>query len=233
MSIAAIGVVLAPGFALADDGQDRAGNPGFFHGMMQFFRGEQPPAPGQMPPRENDGSEGPEASSTDMHRPLPRGEWEHGTSTPGLDDRRHASSTPPRKPEMERDHRIGSTTPDHGPLRPIIKGNGQPIVGGTVSAISGSTLTITNQGGMTYTVDASAAIIVKGHATTTAASILSGDMVVVQGAVSGTAITASSISDIGAGPGKGGGQGESGDRPHLGASVMQGVGSFFGRLFGF
>jgi hypothetical protein len=91
-------------------------------------------------------------------------------------------------------------------------GKMQPGVFGTVSAVDGTTLTVTNNGfpmrrnststasatpATTYTVDASNATIYKGSATSTVSisSIAIGDMVMVQGTVNGTNVTATVIHD--------------------------------------
>lgn len=74
-----------------------------------------------------------------------------------------------------------------------LKGNGQPVVAGKISVISGSTVTITNSGNVTYTIDATSAKIVQGKNTILVAGLKVGDMVIVQGTVNGTAITASTI----------------------------------------
>jgi hypothetical protein len=76
-----------------------------------------------------------------------------------------------------------------------IQGNGQPVVGGTVSTINGSTLTITNSSNVTYTVDTTNAKIVQGKNTISLSSMKIGDLVIVQGTVNGTTITASTIID--------------------------------------
>lgn len=111
-----------------------------------------------------------------------------------------------------------------GGLSPIVQGNGQPVIGGSVSAISGSTLSVaTAQGGITYSVNASSATIYKDHATSSLSAISVGDKVVVQGAVSGTSVTASTIMDHGAAAGV---QSPDSDNDH------PGIGGFFGRLGG-
>lgn len=124
-------------------------------------------------------------------------------------------------------NRGGQEQPEN--KNPIIQGNGQPIVGGTVTAISGSALTITNASNITYSVDATNATIMKGHATSTLSSVATGDNVIVQGVVNGSAITASSIIDSGTAtnataetPAKAGVFG-----------FFRGIGGFFAHLFGF
>jgi hypothetical protein len=105
----------------------------------------------------------------------------------------------------------------------IIQGNGQPIIAGTVSTLSGTTFSVTNNGSATYSVDASSATVVKGNATSTVSNIAVGDHVVVQGAVNGTSVTASSVIDSGAATTGGRGLG----------GFLGSIGSFFQHLFGF
>lgn len=85
-----------------------------------------------------------------------------------------------------------------------------PGVVGTVSAVSGTTLTVTSKGlgksttatATTYTVDASNATVTKAGAASSASAIAVGDTVMVQGTVSGTSVTATSIRDGVGGTGK-------------------------------
>jgi hypothetical protein len=78
-----------------------------------------------------------------------------------------------------------------------------PGVAGNVTAISGTTLTVTRKtrpnatstAATVYTVDASNAQIVKDGATSTIASIATGDTVMVQGTVTGTDVAATVIRD--------------------------------------
>ncbi len=77
-----------------------------------------------------------------------------------------------------------------------------PGVFGTVASVSGTTLTVTSKAGPngtpaagTYTVDASGATVMKNGAASTVSSISAGDMVLVQGTVSGTSVTAKIIRD--------------------------------------
>lgn len=122
----------------------------------------------------------------------------------------------------------------HGSSTPMsnIQGNGQPVVGGNVTAINGSTLTVvTAKGSVTYSVDASNATIDKGNATSSISNIAVGDNVVVQGAVSGTSVVASSVIDQGAPSNSGSGPAamvKGGFRGFMGA-----IGGFFQHLFGF
>jgi hypothetical protein len=114
----------------------------------------------------------------------------------------------------------------------LIQGNGQPVVGGTVASVSGNTFAlITAQGNITYTVDASSATVKRGNATSSVSNITTGDKVVVQGTVSNTSVTASSVIDEGvpAAPASGNESGGQGPRPgFLGA-----LRGFFQHLFGF
>jgi hypothetical protein len=109
-------------------------------------------------------------------------------------------------------------------MPPGITGNGEPVVGGNVTAISGSTLTVTNKSNVTYTIDATNAIVMKGNATSTLSNVATGDNVVVQGTVTGSSVTASTVIDQGA-P-----QTTSGGVVH---SFMGAIGGFFTRVFGF
>ena len=104
-----------------------------------------------------------------------------------------------------------------------IQGNGEPVIAGTVSVISGTTFSVTNNGSATYSVDASSATVVKGNATSSVSSIAVGDHVVVQGAVSGTSVTASSVID----------SGTAGTSGHGVGGFLGSIGSFFQHLFGF
>ena len=123
--------------------------------------------------------------------------------------------------------RFASSTPSS-----IIKGNGEPVIGGSVSALSGSTLTVTNMGNQTYSVDASNAIVEKGNATSSVSAIAIGDNVVVQGSISGTNVTASSVLDQGAEATAGqNGNGEGPGKPMGG--ILGAIGGFFQHLFGF
>lgn len=115
------------------------------------------------------------------------------------------------------------------PKAPAFEGNGQPVVGGTVSEIRGSTLTITNKGNVTYSIDGSNATVVEKGATSTISSIAVGDGVVVQGAVNGTSVTATTILDQGARPTD---SSTNNGEPH-GHGILGAIGGFFHNLFGF
>jgi hypothetical protein len=113
----------------------------------------------------------------------------------------------------------------------LFQGNGEPIVAGTVSSVSSSSITITNKSNVTYTVDVSNAKIIKGNATSTVASIVSGDAVLVQGTINGTSVTASGVIDQAAHP-----QPKDNPGKGLGERVrgfFGGIGNFFSHLFGF
>jgi hypothetical protein len=120
-------------------------------------------------------------------------------------------------------------TPAQSPL----KGNGEPVIGGAVTAINGTTLTVTNKSNVTYMVDASAATIVKDNATSSLSTINTGDNVIVQGAVNGTSVTASSVDDQGgAAPSMSTSTPQNGSAgPHKG--IFGAIGGFFSHLFGF
>lgn len=83
-------------------------------------------------------------------------------------------------------------------------GGGQghaPGIFGTVSAISGNSITVNSKGfgqtptATTYTVDATNATVTKNNAASTVSSIAVGDTISVQGTVSGTNVTATTIRD--------------------------------------
>jgi len=118
--------------------------------------------------------------------------------------------------------------------KPVITGNGEPVIGGAVTAISASTLTVTNKSNITYSVDATSATIQKGNAASTLSSVAVGDNVVVQGTVSGTSVTATSVIDQGA---AGNGAGAPGNQPGGPKGPMGGffgaIGGLFQHLFGF
>ena len=113
----------------------------------------------------------------------------------------------------------------------IIQGNGQPVIGGSVTAISGTTITVANKSNITYTIDASNAVIEKKNAASTLSSITVGDNVVVQGAVNGTSIVASSVIDQGTPNIKN--NSASTTPKNRGGGFFSTVGGFFSRIFGF
>ncbi len=117
---------------------------------------------------------------------------------------------------------------------PAIQGNGEPVIGGAVTSINGTTLTVTNKSNVTYTVDASNAKVEKGSAGSSLSSVAIGDNVLVQGAVNGTSVTASSVIDQGAAP-TSANPSNSAPNAHRGfmGRVFGAVGGFFHGLFGF
>lgn len=81
-------------------------------------------------------------------------------------------------------------------------GGMSPGIFGTVSAASGSTLTIESRGfgqsssAVTYTVDASNATVTKNNTSASLSDIVVGDMVMIEGIVTGNAVTATTIHDV-------------------------------------
>ncbi|MES2060157.1 MAG: hypothetical protein V4438_03940 [Patescibacteria group bacterium] len=77
----------------------------------------------------------------------------------------------------------------------------RPELVGKVTAVNGNILTVSGRGfgrenaTTSFSVDASAAVVVKGNATSTVSSISVGDTILVQGTVSGSTITAKKIFD--------------------------------------
>ncbi len=113
---------------------------------------------------------------------------------------------------------------------PLIQGNGQPIIAGTVTAINGTTLTITNKSNVTYTVDGSTAKVQNKGALSTISTVAVGDNVVVQGTISGTAVTAYSVIDQGPTPSP---KVKLNDEEKARFKFFSDVGHFFQLLFGF
>lgn len=120
---------------------------------------------------------------------------------------------------------------DTHPMPATMQGNGQPVVGGTVSALNGNSFTLGTKAGTSYSVDATSATIIKQGATSTLSAISAGDTVVVQGAVNGTAISASSVMDQGA-PRTPSATGTT-NGEHPAGGFMGVIGGFFQHLFGF
>ena len=119
-----------------------------------------------------------------------------------------------------------------GPGKPgvTITGNGQPVIGGAVTVISGTTLTVTNKSNVTYTVNVASSTVVKSNATSSASAIAVGDNVLVQGAVNGNVVVASSVVDSGTAPA---GPGTPGMQPKSFMGLLGGIGAFIHSLFGF
>ena len=120
---------------------------------------------------------------------------------------------------------------------PPIQGNGEPVIGGNVTAISGTSITVTNASNVTYTIDAASTTIVKNGTSTAVGNIAVGDNLIVQGAVSGNSVTASSIIDQGIKAAKSSSTNGSSTKPQGGGSGFGGIfgaiGGFFQHLFGF
>jgi hypothetical protein len=137
---------------------------------------------------------------------------------------------------MMRGGRSGKRDDGEDATSTLIQGNGQPVIAGTITAVNGTSITVTNRSNVTYTVDVSTGKIVKSGAVGTVSSLLVGDMAIVQGAVNGTTITASSVMDNGvaktptANTGNEEGMGQS--KP-ASRGLFGGLGSFFSHLFGF
>ncbi len=75
--------------------------------------------------------------------------------------------------------------------------NLKPGIAGTVTAVNGSTITLSGKNGVTYMVNAANATFQKDRGTTmTLANISIGDTLLIQGAVSGTTVTAKNIFDL-------------------------------------
>ena len=74
-----------------------------------------------------------------------------------------------------------------------------PVVLGKVTAVNGATITITGSRPMgattTYMIDATNAVVIKNAATSSVSAIAVGDMIVVQGKVVGTSVTATRVID--------------------------------------
>ena len=129
-----------------------------------------------------------------------------------------------------------SSTPRVAPAS-AIQGNGEPVIGGAVTAIDGTMLTVTNASNVTYDVNAASSTVVKDGASTTITSVAVGDNLIVQGAVSGTSVTASSVIDQGS---KGGNASSNGAQPSVSrgggfgfGGIFSAIGGFFKHLFGF
>ena len=111
-----------------------------------------------------------------------------------------------------------------------LQGNGQPVIAGSITAINGTSITVTNKSNVTYTAEISAAKVIVGGSAAAAASLKVGDMVVIQGAINGSAVTASSVIDNGATQAT---QTNTQPSQNMGRGFFGGLGGFFGKLFGF
>lgn len=131
---------------------------------------------------------------------------------------------------MIRDGKVGNgNESDNNQALLQIQGNGQPVIAGTVSAINGSVLTVANSS-VTYTVEAANAKILQGKNTIAVSGVKVGDSVIVQGTVNGTSITASTIIDQKVSVNDNGTV-----KPNKGimSRMMESMGNFFRRMFGF
>ena len=119
---------------------------------------------------------------------------------------------------------------------PPFVGNGQPVVAGSVTAVSGNTLTVTTATNVVYTVDATNAKILQVSNTVALSSVTVGEKVVVQGAINGTSVVATTVIDQKApqntpqGGEQGQGQENGQGKPQ---SFFGNIGGFFKHLFGF
>lgn len=113
-----------------------------------------------------------------------------------------------------------------------LQGNGQPVIAGTITAINGNSLTITNKANITYSADISTSKIIVGGQTATASQIKVGDMVMLQGTVNGTAVTATTLIDNGAAQIQNTTTGQEQGMQQRGG-FFRSIGGFFGRLFGY
>ena len=127
---------------------------------------------------------------------------------------------------------VTATTIRDGVAQPqtAIQGNGQPVTAGSVTSISGNIITITNASNVTYTVDATnAKFSIKGVTSPTISNIAVGDNLTVQGTVSGTSVTASSVIDQK--PVASNNTNKTASNPVTG--FIGGITNFFKHLFGF
>jgi len=131
----------------------------------------------------------------------------------------------------------GTSTNPNPEVTSAIKGNGEPVIGGSVTAINGASLTVTNASNVTYTIDATSATIVKNGTSSSISSIATGDSVIVQGTVNGTAVTASSVIDQGVKGNPSSPNASSSNESHGGGfgfgGIFGAIGGFFQHLFGF
>ena len=110
-------------------------------------------------------------------------------------------------------------------------GNGEPVVAGTVSSVNGNSISITTSSNTSYAIDVSSSTIKKANATSTVSSIASGDYVIVQGAINGSNVTASTVLDNGQRPAPGSSEAA---KPKPGNGGFFGaIGGFFKKIFGF
>ena len=110
--------------------------------------------------------------------------------------------------------------------KPVIAGNGQPVIAGTISAINGSIVSITNNSSSTYAIDVTNAKISQGPKTITVSTLKVGDKIIAQGTISGTSMTASSVIDQNKPV-------NTNDDANKKPGFFGGIGQFFSHLFGF
>jgi hypothetical protein len=113
-----------------------------------------------------------------------------------------------------------------------LEGNGQPVIAGTISVVNGTTLTVTTKSNVVYTIDASTSKIVVKNATSTLSSVAVGDMVIVQGAVNGTTVQASTLIDNGVAKTETNQPVKTNQKQNT-QGFFSGIGGFFSRIFGF
>lgn len=130
---------------------------------------------------------------------------------------------------MQGRHKQEGNDGANGQPESVITGNGQPVVAGSVTAINGSTISITNKSGVSYSIDGTNAKVDKAGSLSTVSSITVGEMVVAQGTVNGTAVTATSIIDQGAAPAVS--STSAATKAHEG--MFSRIGGFFAHLFGY
>lgn len=130
--------------------------------------------------------------------------------------------------------RRGSEGPRNASTTPAFAGNGQPLVAGKISGISGNTLTVSTGNNVTYTVDATNAQVLKGKDASSLSNIADGDGVLVQGAVNGNSITATTIIFKPQSPTENtGNNGQGNQNPEPSHNIFGNIGGFFKHLFGF
>ena len=113
---------------------------------------------------------------------------------------------------------------------PAFTGNGMPVIAGKIATISGNSVTVSNRENVTYTVDVTNAKVEQKGTTATVSSLTVGDMVIVQGTVNGTTVSATSVIDQGVAQAP-----ETSSKVTNQAPQKQGlfgkIGAFFGRFF--
>lgn len=112
---------------------------------------------------------------------------------------------------------------------PTVTGNGEPVVAGTITSISGNDIVVTNKSNVSYSIDATNAKVMEGATAGTVANLQTGEMVVVQGTVSGHTVVASTIIHN---KHQAGATNSSNSTPAQ-PGFFGRIGGFFSRLFGF